>query len=88
MDLSLKRGFRETLAATWYKESLEVSGYMEKILKESSCDSTSKTFTCMANGCILTVTVHGRPRLFKDPENILSYTAREHFSYLSKPSKL
>ena len=54
MDLSLKRGFRETLAATWYKESLEVSGYMEKILKESSCDSTSKTFTCMANGCILT----------------------------------
>ena len=51
MDLSLKRGFRETLAATWYKVSLEVSGYMEKILKESSCDSTSKTF--MANGCIL-----------------------------------
>ena len=52
MDLSLKRDFKETLAATWYKESLEVSGYMEKILKESNCDSTSKTF--MANGCILT----------------------------------
>ena len=86
MDLSLKRGFRETLAATWYEESLEVSGCMEKILKESSCDSTSKTF--MANGCILTVTVHGRPRLFKDPEKILRYTVREHFSNLSKPNKL
>ena len=39
MDLSLKRGFRETLAATWYKESLEVSGYIEKILKESNCEA-------------------------------------------------